>query len=74
MDNHEFLRQIADREHCDGNCDLYPPYEKCPECEAKSALNENEKCSECESRSELNKIRERIASSVKIIQEKINKE
>jgi hypothetical protein len=40
MDNLEKLEKYADTDECDGECDMYSPYKKCPECAARSALNE----------------------------------
>jgi len=40
MKDIERLEKIADRDNCDGDCDLEYPHWKCPECAARSALNE----------------------------------
>ena len=40
MDNLEKLEKYAETDECNGDCDMYSPYKKCPECAARSALNE----------------------------------
>lgn len=37
---HEQLWKLADQNNCEGNCDNKYPYKQCPECIAKSAINE----------------------------------
>jgi len=34
------LRVIADKDECDGDCDIESPYRACRECTARRALNE----------------------------------
>jgi len=34
------LNTLADKDNCNGTCDLNEPYEKCEECSARSLLNE----------------------------------
>ena len=34
------LWELADQDNCDGECDIEPNYDKCPECLARSAINE----------------------------------
>ena len=34
------LQELAIQDNCDGECDLEPPHQKCPECEARHTLNE----------------------------------
>lgn len=36
----DFINEIANRDDCNGNCDLLYPYIKCSECYARNALNE----------------------------------
>lgn len=36
----ELLWWLADQDDCDGECDTEPLYERCPECLARSAINE----------------------------------
>jgi len=36
----EFLDKYADMDNCEGDCDDSSPYQKCPECLARKALNE----------------------------------
>ena len=40
MDEIKKLEQLADLDNCDGNCDINPPYKKCPRCYAITVLNE----------------------------------
>lgn len=40
MNDIEKLKKLADQDNCNGDCDLKWPYEKCPECKARSVLNE----------------------------------
>jgi hypothetical protein len=40
MTDFDFLNTLADLEECDGECDVDPPYTRCPECQARSSLNE----------------------------------
>lgn len=39
-DKIDYMNVIANREDCDGNCDLLYPHIKCSECYARNALNE----------------------------------
>lgn len=39
--NNEQLDKIAEQDNCEGDCDSDPPYERCPECIARSAMNES---------------------------------
>lgn len=34
------LWELADKDNCDGDCDLEPPHNRCAECLARSALND----------------------------------
>lgn len=34
------LWTLADQDNCDGDCDLEPPHKECPECLARSVINE----------------------------------
>jgi hypothetical protein len=34
------LRMRADKDECDGDCDIEAPYRACEECSARRALNE----------------------------------
>ena len=36
----EQLWELADQDNCNGECCTEPLYEKCPECLARSAINE----------------------------------
>lgn len=35
-----FLDRLAGDDTCDGDCDLNKPWEKCPACRAREALND----------------------------------
>ncbi len=36
----ERLWALADQDNCNGECDIEPSCERCPECLARSAINE----------------------------------
>ena len=38
--DYERLWELADKDNCDGDCDLEPPHNRCAECLARSALND----------------------------------
>jgi len=33
------LEKLSDKDECDGECDMKPPYEQCKECLASETLN-----------------------------------